>query len=151
MKYMDAKVRFWAKINKSGPIPQHRPSLGPCWLWVAGLKNGYGEFNLGTGENWRAEYAHIFSYQLACGPVPENLELDHLCRIKSCVNPDHLEAVTHAENLRRSWWATHKPKTHCAYGHIYSEANTYVKPKDGRKECRICRVIKNLYRARMTA
>lgn len=120
MKYVDPEVRFWAKVDKCGTLPDFRPDLGPCWLWTSGLKNGYGEFNTGVMGSYQYQYAHIFSYVLVRGPIPNELELDHLCLIKPCVNPFHLEAVTHAENCRRSWWATHSHKTHCVHGHVYA-------------------------------
>src|SRR5687767_3489091 len=55
----DPLVRFWAKVNKNGPIPEHRPDLGPCWLWTAALTKGYGQFRL----NGRMVYAYTFAYE----------------------------------------------------------------------------------------
>jgi hypothetical protein len=73
------------------------------------------------------------------GAVPEGLELDHLCRVRGCVNPKHLEPVTHRENLMRgeSWSAVNARKTHCPEGHPYDETNTYIDGK-GRRRCREC-------------
>lgn len=75
-----------------------------CYLWIGSVgKKGYGQFGLGNdGSRNRVVRAHRFSYELKYGPVPIGLELDHNCRVRSCVNPDHLEPVTHVENLRRS-------------------------------------------------
>lgn len=148
--HRDMLERFWEKVNKQGPMPPLRPDLGLCWIWL-GCKRplGYGQFNMGRDHAYRLEYPHIISYELVNGPVPKGLELDHLCRIPPCLNPSHLEPVTHAENLRRGWWALHKPKTHCNYGHLYDAANTYINSK-GYKECRICRIIKGYHR-RMAA
>lgn len=91
--------RFWPKVDKHGPIPEFDPDLGRCWLWTAGL------FRLGYGAFWfhhNQEYAHVVSFRLEKGAIPHGTELDHLCRVRHCVNPDHLEPVTHAENMRRS-------------------------------------------------
>lgn len=90
--------RFWPKVNKSGPVPEHRPELGPCWLWT-GCVQRYGRIKLEGTK--RVAFAHRVSYEWAKGPVPDGLELDHLCRVTACVNPDHLEAVTHSENELR--------------------------------------------------
>jgi hypothetical protein len=131
-------ARFWVKVDKNGPIPSHRPELGPCWLWTAARKPlGYGQF---LGEGRRKYNAHILSYVLVRGPVPNGLELDHLCRVPGCVNPFHLEAVTHAENVRRGLSkALHRPVKACKWGHPYTEENTYLKPRGGFRECRTCR------------
>lgn len=111
--------RFWAKVQKTDG----------CWLWVGSRdRKGYGRFNVGGAP----QLAHRFSYELAKGPIPDSLTLDHLCMNSSCVNPDHLEPVTNEENLRR-WRAT---ITHCPKGHPYDEINTYV--WRGNRRCRVC-------------
>lgn len=115
--------RFWPKVDKTDG----------CWLWTAALSDGgYGVFGIGGR---RVVHAHRFAYQQRVGPIPEGLHLDHLCRVRNCVNPDHLEPVTHAENVRRGLSG---PKTHCGYGHEMNEANTYVNPNSGHRECRAC-------------
>ena len=81
-------------------------------------------------------YAHRFAYELAYGPIPEGLELDHLCRNASCVRPTHLEAVTHQVNMVRGKSGPGS-KTHCPHDHEYTPENTHVSP-DGRRYCRTC-------------
>ena len=121
--------RFWPKVDKNG--------LNGCWVWV-GLLNayGYGEFNV----NRRHLGAHRFSYTTIKGPIPEGLELDHLCRVPRCVNPDHLEAVTHQVNNMRGFSpsALAARKTHCPQGHPYDLFNT-VYEKSGFRRCHICK------------
>jgi hypothetical protein len=124
--------RFWSKTNKDGPVPEYRPDLGPCWIWTAALNAyGYGKFSMG-GKNGRILGAHTVSYKMLVGPVPEGLELDHLCRVRACVNPSHLEPVTSAENMRRMMLA----RTHCDQGHLFDEANTSW--YRGNRRCRAC-------------
>ena len=85
-----AKERFWAKIDKKGP--------NGCWIRLAAkTDDGYGLF---WGEDQKMQSAHSFAYSLLMGSVPKNLQLDHICRNTSCVNPAHLRAVTHAKNCR---------------------------------------------------
>ena len=84
----DALNRFFAKVE-----------IGDCWLWVGLLdEDGYGRH----AHFWQVHRAHRWLYEYLVGPVPDGLQLDHLCRVRHCVNPDHLEPVTGAGNLRRS-------------------------------------------------
>jgi len=95
-----APDRFWKHVDKHGPTPDYAPHLGPCWLWTASVKpSGYGQFAV-TEHQIRG--AHQFSYRIEVGPVPDGLQLDHLCRVRHCVRPTHLEPVTAAENVRRA-------------------------------------------------
>ena len=123
--------RFWAKVNKHGPIPEYRPDLGPCWMWTGGgTAKGYGAI----GKN---RLAHRVAFELLRGPIPDGLELDHLCRVRNCVNSEHLEPVTHRENLRRGVASRHDPDQ-CPQGHPLAGGNLYTCPK-GHRYCRICR------------
>lgn len=109
-----------------------------CMLWLGGLNGvGYGQF-YGTGGE--RIYAHRWSYEHHVGPIPEGLVLDHLCRVRNCVNPDHLEPVTHAENILRGEGpsARHAQKSHCPAGHLYAGRNLYVHPTKGYRTCREC-------------
>ena len=108
-----------------------------CWEWTASTNGiGYGQIRL-RGRN---VYAHRLSYELFVGEIPSGLDLDHLCRNPGCVRPNHLEPVTHQENLLRgdTIVARSAAVTHCPKGHAYDEANTYIGKKGWRK-CRTCR------------
>ena len=132
--------RFWKKVNKNGPTLV--PKLGPCWIWTAAINShGYGQF-MPILKPRKLVPAHRFAYETLVGPIPEGLESDHLCRNPACVNPAHLEFVTHKINCRRGTvgivaGARMRSKTHCPYGHEYTPENTYL--NKGRRVCRACR------------
>jgi hypothetical protein len=86
---MTTEQRFWAKVQKADG----------CWLWTGALVRGYGSFR---AESGRHVYAHRWAWEAARGPIPSGLELDHLCCAPACVNPEHLEPVTHRENTVRA-------------------------------------------------
>lgn len=123
--------RFWEKVEKTDT----------CWFW-RGETNRYGYGVLGFyDENRRVGIAaaHRLAYEWLVGPISEGLTIDHLCRVRNCVNPSHLELVTRAENVLRgeSAPAENARKTHCDAGHPFSESNTYITPA-GRRQCRTC-------------
>lgn len=93
--------RFAAKVDLNGPVPECAPELGQCHLWTAGLMGkGYG--CIWDDVRGRMVGAHIVAYEMAEGhAVPDGYELDHLCRVRRCVRPSHLETVTHRENVVR--------------------------------------------------
>lgn len=113
-----------------------------CWEWTGPhIKGGYGQFRVPNGKGkQRGHLAHRWSYEHHIGPIPEGLTLDHLCVNPPCVNPAHLEPVTQRENnLRGDGVAGRNArKTHCPAGHLYDEANTYIRPTDGGRDCKTC-------------
>lgn len=107
-----------------------------CWFWMAARRShGYGVFWNGK----RQVYAHRHSYECFVGPIPEGLTIDHLCRVRYCVNPDHLEPVTQKENNLRgeSTMARQARQTHCHLGHELAGENLYVYP-NGQRKCLVC-------------
>lgn len=106
-----------------------------CLLWTGSKVKGYGTVQVAVR---RPAYVHRLMYEWFVGPIPDGSEIDHLCRVKHCASPAHLEAVTHIENIRRGQTGAHNAvKTHCPKGHAYDETNTYRNP-DGRRQCRQC-------------
>lgn len=117
--------RFWAKVVKSDG----------CWSWKAQhTAAGYGAFWIGK----RIKYAHRMTYEYVVGPIPEGLELDHLCRNPGCCNPSHLEPVTHGENMRRAVRNKYQRKNSCKYGHDWSEPRNVYTRKNGYRWCAEC-------------
>jgi hypothetical protein len=120
---------FFNKVNKT---------LDGCWLWTGAINaSGYGGVNI----NSKYYVAHRVSYEYLLGPVPEGLFLDHLCRVRNCVNPEHLEPVTHKENALRgmSPFAKNARKTHCPKGHRYDEINTRLTSRG--RSCKACALL----------
>jgi hypothetical protein len=110
-----------------------------CWQMKVSLSEwGYGRIK----HEGRQVMVHRLAYEAFVGPIPEGLVIDHLCRNRGCINPDHLEAVTESENIRRgtSPTAANARKTHCKHGHEFTPENTYLKGT-----WRICRICQRAY------
>ena len=143
-KIIPIEERFWRRI-----MPE--PNSG-CWLWLGHLNNeGYGQFVVGSKLDGSRRFylAHRMAHMLYVGEIPSYLELDHLCRVRSCVNPDHLEAVSRSVNVRRGISAQRRreraaAQTHCKRGHEFTTENTVQAFKD--RPGRGCRMCKNLIR-----
>lgn len=125
--------------------------MTPCILWTGSMTSeGYGKVHRVRDGT----HIHTSPHRLACeeayGPIPDGMEIDHLCREPRCYNPEHLEAVTHQENVNRG----RRPQmTHCKHGHLFDEANTYPRTGQGRhvngRGCRRCVAAAQLrYKAR---
>lgn len=115
-----------------------------CWQWTGTLtKNNYGLIR----ANGKSQLAHRWSYEHHVGPIPSGLVIDHLCRNRACVNPDHMEPVTNEENLRRGagYALRNGMRTACIHGHEYTPRNTYISPS-GDKRCRTCSQIREANR-----
>lgn len=119
------------------------PETG-CWEWIGSLTapNGYAQI----GINGDKIVVHNLVYELLIGKMDDGLEPDHICLIKRCVNPEHIEPVTHSENVKRAQSLLPK-KTHCPSGHEYVGDNLYVNPNTEFKHCRKCQSERNDARA----
>jgi len=107
-----------------------------CWLWTGAVHgNGYGAFRL----NGKQIGAHRAAYTILVGPIPNDKELDHLCRTPTCINPAHLEAVSHQTNVHRGTnpSAINAARDSCIHGHPFDESNTMHRP-NGKRTCRTC-------------
>jgi len=142
-------IRFFAKVEVSKTSFYNG---SPCWEWAACLnRGGYGQFKY---KRETSLAAHRRIYQWFVGTIPDGLELDHLCRVRHCVNPAHLEAVTHRENGLRgqSPVALAAQQTHCANGHPFTPENTYIFRKaSGEIRQRACKICTRAYRAKSAA
>lgn len=125
--YGDPRIepRFWANVTVDD---------NGCWIWNAcRVPANYGQVTRYINGIRKKFGTHRYTYEHLVGPIPDGLQLDHLCRVRPCCNPAHLEPVTGPENSRRGGEA----RTHCPAGHPYSGPNLYRDPQ-GRKKCRAC-------------
>ncbi len=133
----DTVIQRWARFVT---LPAWRDD---CWLWTGSDCGHEDEPDRNHGQFWlhhKRYMAHRVSYERFVGPIPEGYEIDHLCRVPKCVNPDHLEAVTPRENKLRgtSVMARNARKTHCKHGHPFSPANTRVRKSGRARTCLTC-------------
>lgn len=130
-------IDLFARRGRGGRYPSIADLIdasGDCWEWTGSKRQlGYGQV-MYRGKAWPV---HRLVWTALVGPIVDGLELDHLCRNESCCNPDHLEPVTHAENLRRGTINQYIRATHCVNGHPFSGVNLYLSP-GGYRGCRQC-------------
>lgn len=120
--------RFWSKFT--------RDAATGCWQWMAATSGGYGKVSVGGSPR----YAHRVAYELLVGPIPDGLDIDHLCRNRACVNPAHMEPVPRSVNVLRgvSPAALNAGKLRCCRGHEFTPENTLTQPS-GARACRRCK------------
>lgn len=126
-RYPDFPERFEQRVERTAT----------CWNWTGSM------FNHGYGEFWDGKHnrgAHRYGYELWVGPIPDGLQLDHLCKNPRCVNPAHLEPVTAQVNIARSGAIStvNRVKTHCLRGHEYAGDNLAIVASTGERRCRTC-------------
>lgn len=139
-----AEIRFHNLVDTSGD----------CWLWKGYIApNGYGTFRVGSLKDGtrRKVYAHRFSYIVYHGIIPPGLELDHLCRVRHCVNPAHLEPVTRRTNMMRGIAlprvrAIAAARTHCTRGHLWVENTTHYPSRPNERICKQCERERKIHR-----
>lgn len=127
----DMSERLLSKIKKED---------SGCWTWVGGKlvkpTGSYGMLRVGRVGSQKYKRAHRVSYEHFVGTIPDGLELDHLCHNTLCINPAHLEPVTHTENMRRR---KDSGLPYCRHGHKWTPETTYYRPDNGRRECKLCK------------
>lgn len=125
MSALDVEDRFWPRVD----------TTGECWLWTGGTTiSGYGQISV----DYRKVLVHRYAYELLVTPIPDGMEIDHLCHQRNCVRPDHMEVVTHAVNMARI-----RPRPTCPKGHEMADANVLRRADTGHRICRACRDERN--------
>lgn len=115
------------------PAPMESSLGGSCWVFQGDIApSGYGSVHIGT----HGAFAHRVAWILLRGPIPRQTEIHHLCKVRRCINPDHMQLVTRKEHMRIEGYAL---QTHCIHGHLFDESNTYIR-RDGHggRMCRAC-------------
>lgn len=128
----------WSLDKRISPEP-----MSGCWLWT-GKRNPYG-YGI-VAKKYSEKQAHRVVYEMLRDPIPVHLQADHLCRVRACVNPFHIEIVSQQVNLARGHGvaARNARKTHCPYGHSYTPENVYRRPgSPNSRECRVCHDARN--------
>jgi hypothetical protein len=128
-KPRDYTARFWSRVEKTDS----------CWLWRGTVNsNGYGVLRVDcvSGSKGRLIFTHRYAYEQIKGAIPDGLFLDHLCRVRHCCNPNHLEAVTAQINTDRGLRAK---RERCIHGHEMSGDNVYLRPDTGGRQCLACK------------
>lgn len=136
MVAVPAFMRLDYYTDRDGPVPEFAPHLGPCWVWTGSLTNGYGYVRVAK----RKVQAYRLNYERYVGPVLPGMPMDHLCRVRRCVHPLHVEPTTYSENTRRSPihpGNLNAAKERCPAGHTYNAVNTHILP-NGARRCRAC-------------
>lgn len=148
---MPAKISLEQLLEKS----TYRDPNSGCWVWTGSVcVDGYGKAR--NSHLPKETLAHRMSWHIRYGEIPAGTEIDHLCKVRCCVNPDHLQAVPHSENVRRGDYKTNhrnRIKTHCKRGHVLDGENLLVETYDGirMRKCRECRRMAQLKRRLMKA
>lgn len=130
--------RFWAMVEKNGPVPDHRKKLGRCWMWTGCITpNGYGQINRGDHT---IAFAHRVAYEIQNGKIEMGLDVMHECDNRACVRGIHLAQGTRSKNIsdcvRRGRFVSHWGKrTHCKNGHLFTGEK---KPGNQGRRCRTC-------------
>lgn len=130
-------TRFWARVDKEGPIPSEHPDLGPCWLWM-GCRDAAGYGRVGRGGRGNTTSAYRWAYEETHGTLSSDVHLHHVCENKACVRSTHLRPMSVREHMaQHDQGAPKRAKTECRQGHPYDAENTRLDPL-GRRICRIC-------------
>lgn len=120
----DPVQRFWRKVEKTDT----------CWNWLGALQLGYGRVVIEQRPT-KSVMAHRYAYEMLRHPIGDGLTIDHMCRNKRCVNPDHMEVVTRSENTKRA----NPMIDYCKRGHAMEGDNVYFPPSGGSRQCRACK------------